>query len=337
MLALMSEPNRGTIRPYALLVTVLLVGLAVLAGCGAEEEASSGNGSAEETTSATRDPTTPSEEGDYDATVTVTRVIDGDTVEISPAVDGIEELRFIGVDAPETKDPDCGRQPYGREAREFTASELRGREVGLEFDEEKTDRNGRLLAYVYEDGEMFNERLLREGYAQVASFLPNTRYVERLEEAQEEARAAGRGIWALPEDQLAQQADRGNGIGGGCAQKGKAAKQKGKAAKQKAAQQPPRAASPAQIPSPSVSSTPGPSPAPTPSPALSPSPAPSPSPTPAPSSTPSPTPAPSPTPSPTPGPAPPPSPDPGPSPEPGLLPPSPQPEQGPAPDDAYSD
>ena len=82
---------------------------------------------------------------------------------------------------------------------------------------ERTDRYGRLLAYVWlPEGSMFNEVLLKEGYAQVATFPPNVKYVERFEEAQREAREAGRGLWGLPEGQLCQQTDRGNGIGGGC-------------------------------------------------------------------------------------------------------------------------
>ena len=85
----------------------------------------------------------------------------------------------------------------------------------LEFDAERKDDYGRLLAYAYlTDGTMFNETLLREGYAQVAIFPPNTRYLERFEEAQEEAREARRGIWGLPEGELCRLRDRGNGIGG---------------------------------------------------------------------------------------------------------------------------
>jgi micrococcal nuclease len=156
----------------------------------------------------------PGEEGG--PAVTVARVVDGDTVEIIPAVDGLTEVRLIGVYTPETKDPRTGVQPYGEEAYRFTASTLEGEEVSLEFDVEKVDRYGRLLAYVWlPDGRMFNEVLLKEGYAPVATFPPNVRYVERFEKAQREAREAGRGLWGLPEGQLCQQTDRGNGIGPG--------------------------------------------------------------------------------------------------------------------------
>lgn len=173
--------------------------------------------SPKETTTAVLSPEEDEDAGAYDATATVTNVVDGDTVDISPAIDGIERVRLIGVDTPETRE--CpGGQPLSQEAKAFTTSELQGQEVGLEFDEDRTDQYDRLLAYAYEDGEMFNEDLLEGGYAQVATFPPNTRYVERFEAAQEQARAAGLGIWGLSADQLAQLADRGNGIGGaGCA------------------------------------------------------------------------------------------------------------------------
>lgn len=145
---------------------------------------------------------------------TVSRVTDGDTVRIKPDIDGEDRLRFIGVDTPET-DPERGPEPYGEEARRFTRRSLEGEWVTLEFDVKKKDDYGRLLAYVYlPDGTMFNETLLEEGYAQVATFPPNTRYLDRFEEAQEEAREARRGIWGLPESELCRLQDRGNGIGG---------------------------------------------------------------------------------------------------------------------------
>jgi micrococcal nuclease len=151
---------------------------------------------------------------DYDATLKVTRVVDGDTIDISPSVEGLSRVRLIGMDTPEVY---FGTQPYGPEASAFAKQELEGEEVGLELDVQKVDPYGRLLAYVYlPNGEMFNEVLLEEGYAQVATFPPNVKYVDRFLEAQREARAANRGLWGLSAGELCQQTDRDNGIGGGC-------------------------------------------------------------------------------------------------------------------------
>ena len=65
----------------------------------------------------------------------------------------------------------------------------------MEFDEETIDPYGRALAYVWlPGGELFNETLVREGYAEVATFPPNVKYKDRFLAAQDEARAEGLGI-----------------------------------------------------------------------------------------------------------------------------------------------
>ena len=151
----------------------------------------------------------------YDATVTVSRVVDGDTVEISPSINGIEDVRLIGVDTPETVDPEEEVEPYGPEASDFATSELTGERVDLEFGQEKFDDYHRLLAYVYIDGQMFNEELVEQGYAQAYPYEPNTEYADRFEEAQQEARASGLGIWGLSLQEQCQLANHGNGIGEG--------------------------------------------------------------------------------------------------------------------------
>ena len=142
---------------------------------------------------------------------TVPRVVDGDTVDVSPEVRGNDTVRLIGVDTPERE------EPLYAEAAEYARESLEGERVTLELDVEEEDDYGRLLAYVYRsDGSMFNVALVREGYAQVATFPPNTRYLDRFEAAQEEARRAERGIWGLPAGEACRLRDRGNGIGGGC-------------------------------------------------------------------------------------------------------------------------
>jgi micrococcal nuclease len=109
-------------------------------------------------------------------TYQVTRVVDGDTIEVAPAIDGIEDVRLIGVDTPETYG---GEEPCGPEASTFTTSRLEGRQVRLELDEDRVDPYNRILAYVYVDGAMFNEVLVQEGYASVFTFPPNDRYEQR--------------------------------------------------------------------------------------------------------------------------------------------------------------
>ena len=104
-------------------------------------------------------------------------------------------MRFIGIDTPERDGPYTSLECYGEEASRFSHDALDGRTVELEFDVERTDRYGRTLAYVWLDGALFNERLVRSGYAVVTTFPPNVRYVERFTAAQRGARDEQRGLW----------------------------------------------------------------------------------------------------------------------------------------------
>lgn len=158
--------------------------------------------------------------GSHGPVVSVVRVVDGDTVEISPAIDGTDEVRLIGVDTPETSHPSYGEQPFGQQATSFSVLRLEGERVALEFDAERIDPYNRLLAYAWLPGnQMFNEVLVKQGFAQVATFPPNVKYVGRFRASQREARQAGRGLWGLARGQLCQQTDQGNGIGG-CSPRG---------------------------------------------------------------------------------------------------------------------
>jgi micrococcal nuclease len=153
-------------------------------------------------------------------TVVVKRVVDGDTIEISPSVDGKGTATLVGIDAPEGKKPGCGPQPLSQEAADH-ASFWKGRKVRLEFARERTDEYGQLLAYVHDPatGKMLNVDMIRSGYAQVYVVPPNTKHEDELRRAQDQAKSAssgfGRGIWSLSPAEAAQLADHDNGIGDG--------------------------------------------------------------------------------------------------------------------------
>ena len=147
---------------------------------------------------------------------TVERVVDGDTLEVDRLISGEDNVRLIGVDTPETVDPGEPVQPLGPEASDFTTQQLEGQRVALEFDEERVDQFGRPLAYVWASGsELFNETLVSEGWAQVATFEPNVRYEDRFLAAQDRARAQELGIWGLSTEEQCELANLGNGIGEG--------------------------------------------------------------------------------------------------------------------------
>jgi micrococcal nuclease len=105
------------------------------------------------------------------------------------------DVRLIGVDTPETVHPTEPVECFGPAASRFTERHLEGERVRLTFDVELQDRFGRTLAYVWLGGKLFNERLVREGFATVATFPPNVRYVERFLAAQRFARNNDRGLW----------------------------------------------------------------------------------------------------------------------------------------------
>lgn len=163
-----------------------------------EEDSSSDSEENESSESEETDDSSSTDNGETasETNATVTNVVDGDTIDVQ--FEGSEErIRLILVDTPETKHPQKGVQPFGPEASEFTTSRLSGKDVTLELGIEERDRYGRLLAYVFLNGENFNERLLSEGLGRVAVYPPNTEYLDEFRSAEAEAKAAGKGIWSL--------------------------------------------------------------------------------------------------------------------------------------------
>lgn len=127
---------------------------------------------------------------------TVTKVVDGDTIKINYNGE-TKTVRLIGVDTPESVHPDESKNTdYGKVASEYTKTLLDGKNIQLEFDVEQEDKYGRLLAYVYLDGEMVNKKLLTEGYAQLATYPPNVKYVDEFTNIQKEARENKIGFWS---------------------------------------------------------------------------------------------------------------------------------------------
>ena len=144
-----------------------------------------------------------------EATVQVTRVVDGDTIEVRLGGRS-KDVRLIGVDTPETVKPDTPVQCFGERASHFTKRRLTGRRVRLVFGVERRDVYGRLLAYVYlanptlsgpQQGQsrqrrLFNAILVRRGLARSLTIPPNDRFAPRFRHLELVAARAGRGLWA---------------------------------------------------------------------------------------------------------------------------------------------
>ena len=155
----------------------------------------------------------------------VTRVFDGDTIQLANG----QRVRLIGIDCPEAHESDklyrdarrtkkdiATIQAQGRLATAFTRQQVLGRDVRLEFDQERRDTYGRLLAYVFipsgehspedlfgeedlsdaERGVFLNGLIVAAGYATPMTIPPNTRYTDLIRRLYRSAQAAGRGLWA---------------------------------------------------------------------------------------------------------------------------------------------
>ena len=145
------------------------------------------------------------EEKKYDAVVL--KAIDGDTVNVYfPGEKPLsckrqERVRLIGVDTPEMHFSD-GLEPdyYAQEATDYTSSCLEGKEVEISLDDVSSERDvyGRILAYIYIDGECFNRRLIQEGFGYYyGNFEFNRSLMDSFRKAQDEARERRAGLWSL--------------------------------------------------------------------------------------------------------------------------------------------
>jgi len=115
----------------------------------------------------------------------VKRVIDGDTL----ILEDDTRLRLIGVNTPEIF------QKFGKEAKLRTEELVKDREVMLEYDKDRYDDYGRVLAYVYTDECFVNYELLKQGYAYLMIIPPNAKYLNEFKKAYKEAKDVKSGLW----------------------------------------------------------------------------------------------------------------------------------------------
>ena len=126
----------------------------------------------------------------------VVDVVDGDTIEVELGGE-IEDVRYIGVDTPETVAPGEPVACFGPEASHANERLVAGEQVRLVFDAEQRDHYGRLLAYVYVEPKdlLVNAELLRRGLARTLTIEPNDSLAERFARIERAAANAGRGLW----------------------------------------------------------------------------------------------------------------------------------------------
>jgi micrococcal nuclease len=129
---------------------------------------------------------------------TVTRVIDGDTIDVR-LNNQVVRIRLIGIDTPETVDPRTAVQCFGKEASNYATELLSGQTVGLEADSSQGDKDtyGRLLRYIWlTDGRLFNLQTIAAGYAHEYTYRLPYKYQAQFKDAERHAREAAIGLWS---------------------------------------------------------------------------------------------------------------------------------------------
>ena len=123
------------------------------------------------------------------------RHVDGDTIwaeggTLPPAA--ASKIRLLEIDTPESGD--C----FSPEASAFLRAELPiGSKIYLLADREDKDQYGRFLRYIWKpNGEFFNDKAVRQGFAKAVLYAPNDLYIGPMRAAEAEAKAAKRGLWA---------------------------------------------------------------------------------------------------------------------------------------------
>jgi len=132
-------------------------------------------------------------------TFTVINVVDGDTLDLAVADGRFDHtrVRLLGMDTPETKDPEAPAMYYGPEATAFAEQLAGGKEVTVILDTvgDVRDMYGRLLAYIrLDDGRILNEELIVNGLAYADLRFPHSQY-DRYLRLQQEAMEQKAGLW----------------------------------------------------------------------------------------------------------------------------------------------
>jgi micrococcal nuclease len=128
----------------------------------------------------------------------ISKHVDGDTFWVDDGSEKGMKIRFIGVDSPEPRKVfNTPAEAYGKAASAYLKSLIPDSIVMLEFDVDSLDRYKRTLAYIYlPDGTFINAKMVEDGYAQMATYPPNIKYVGLFRKLEKAARENERGLWA---------------------------------------------------------------------------------------------------------------------------------------------
>ncbi len=167
-----------------------LVTIALLLGCNGTIRLPTPEPAATAAVQTVRQPTPPPASTPRGQRAQVTHIVDGDTIYVTFG-GATHRVRYILINTPETD------EPFGAAATAANQALVGGQTVYLVKDKSETDRYDRLLRYVYlPDGTFVNAELVRQGFAQVATYPPDVSKLAEIRAAEAEARVAKRGLWA---------------------------------------------------------------------------------------------------------------------------------------------
>ena len=130
--------------------------------------------------------------------VSLDNCVDGDTATFIRNKEKIK-VRFIGIDSPESVKQNEEPEPYGKEASNYTCRKLKNADkITLEYEpkSDKTDKYGRVLAYVFVDGKLLEEYIVKNGYAEVKYIKKDYKYYDKLNNAELLAIKNKKGIYS---------------------------------------------------------------------------------------------------------------------------------------------
>lgn len=126
-------------------------------------------------------------------TMSLVRCIDGDTARFN--IDNKEEtVRFLAIDTPESTNK---IEPYGKEASAYTCNQLKSGNLTIEYDpnSDQRDKYDRLLGWIFVNGDLLQEKIIENGYGEVAYLYGDYKYTNILEQAEISAKKNKVGMW----------------------------------------------------------------------------------------------------------------------------------------------
>ena len=130
--------------------------------------------------------------------VTLDKCVDGDTAKF--VIDGeVKTVRFLSINTPELAHFGNDAEAYGVEASEYTCNALtNAKSIKLQYDpkSDETDKYGRVLAWVFVDNELLQEKLIKEGLAEVKYVYDDYLYTSDLQALEVNAQESKLGMWS---------------------------------------------------------------------------------------------------------------------------------------------